>query len=264
MFFFKCSHESDSFVILMSKFNNDKFKDLLTACNLAHKRVLKKELTSNKLKHIEYTTILIESFNDLSAYIDTFYAGFNSENQQVLRKHWVTNRDKLNQCFGKILHDFIIPNEISQPIILRDILKANFTQEELTQYSNSLHDLNFPSTSQSFDKESLRSETSSAAGSLTDLLNIVNISENILAGKMANQMSRLEFLNLASKTINRNYDGDPLALQAFINSLELLNDFITDDLTPTFCRFVKSKLEKRAMECVPNDVNTVQDIIVAL
>lgn len=244
----------------MSKFDNGKFKELLTTCNLAHKRVLKKELTRNRLKYIEYTTILVESYNDLSAYIYKFFSTFTPDNQEILRNHWINNRDKLTQCFGKILNNFEIPREISEQIELRTILRTNFSETELTQYGNSIPDLNLPTNSRNTDTESLHSETGSTAGSLTDLLNI----ENIPVSNMNPPMSRIDFLNLASKTINRNYDGDPLSLQAFINSIELLEDFADDNLQPTFCRFVKSKLDKRAMECVPATANTIQDIIGAL
>lgn len=243
----------------MSEFSNDKYKDLVTTFTLASKRVLKKELSRNKGKHIEYMTILTESYNDLTKYIYEFYDQFNTDNRSVLKSNWIQLRDKLNQCFSKILTDYSLPTDLNEQINLRDISKNNFTEVELTEYGNT--SLNFPSNSnQDIDTQSLRSETCSNAGSLSDLNNFGNIP----VSNMANQMTRLEFLNLASKTISRNYDGDPLALQAFINSLQLLEDFATDDLKPIFCRFIKSKLEKRAKECVPADADTVQDIITAL
>lgn len=104
----------------MSKFDREKYKELLNTCSLVQKRVLKKELSRNKSKHIEYTTILTDSYNELSAYIQAFYDKFDAKNQQILRNAWVQVRDKVNQCFGKILNDFMLPTEINQSIDLRN------------------------------------------------------------------------------------------------------------------------------------------------
>lgn len=67
-----------------------------------------------------------------------------------------------------------------------------------------------------------------------------------------------------AKTINRNYAGDPLALNAFINSVELLSDFATEALKPIFVRFIKSKLEGKAHECIPPDADSSDVIIESL
>lgn len=87
----------------------------------------------------------------------------------------------------------------------------------------------------------------------------------IAADNMA-QMTSLDFMNLASKSINRNYDGNPLALDAFINSIELLSEFCHDAIKGTFFRFVKSKLEGKAFECIKGDssITTVDAIVAAL
>lgn len=136
-----------------------------------------------------------------------------------------------------------IPTEIGQSIVLQDILRANFSNEELTEYGNSMLELNLPSKPQNTETEPLHSEAISLVGSLFDLHNIELFA---IESNMA-RLNNLVFLNLASKTINHNYAGAPLGLQAFINSIELLSDFATDALQPTFCRFIKSKLEKQAI-----------------
>lgn len=239
----------------MSRFSNDTYKDLLNIFNLATKRVLKKELSRNKNKHIEYTTILTESYNDYLKYIFQYFDQFDSNNQSILKSNLLQVRDKLNQSFSKILTKFNLPTELREQLNLREILKSNFTEAELTEFRDS--SLELPSKS-NIDSDS-QSGASSNAGSLINL-----VFENIPVDNMTQPLTRMEFLNFASKTITRNYDGDPLSLQAFINSLELLEDFATADLQQTFCRFVKSKLEKRARECVPDDTNNVKDIIAAL
>lgn len=65
-------------------------------------------------------------------------------------------------------------------------------------------------------------------------------------------------------TINRNYDGNPLCLNAFINSIELLKELSHDGLRAIFLRFIISKLEGKALESIPANPADVNEIITAL
>lgn len=118
----------------MSTFSNDKYKELVNNFNLLCKRVLKKELSKNKCKHIEYATVLTEAYNDVTKYIFEFYGKFDTEDKTYLKSNWVQLRDKLNQCFSKILQNYSLPTELCEKINLRIILKDNFTEAELSEY----------------------------------------------------------------------------------------------------------------------------------
>lgn len=242
------------FNISMSKFSNDKYRELVEIFSLGQKRVLKRELSRNKSKHIEYTSYLVESYNNLTKYINEFYDIFDEDNKEQLKRTWYNSRDKLNLCFSKILTTFSVPTELREQLNLRDILRNNFTEKELRDFELATA-LPFKDP----DSESLNSETSRASSS--EHLNNI---ENITVSNMAQAMSSQDFLNLAAKTINHIYDGDPLALPAFINSIELLNDFASEAIQPMFCRFIKSKLKGKAFECIPTDATTPQHIIDAL
>lgn len=77
-------------------------------------------------------------------------------------------------------------------------------------------------------------------------------------------MSKVDFLAIAGRTINHNYDGDPLGLAAFINSVGLLKEFTDANLNNIFLRFVKSKLVGKALESIPANPASVDEIIKAL
>lgn len=80
--------------------------------------------------------------------------------------------------------------------------------------------------------------------------------------KMAEPPSNAEFLRMAAATINKNYAGDPLALQSFIDSITLLQGLATTGGLQTFLvQFVKTKMEGKARECVTDEHNTVNLII---
>lgn len=243
----------------MSTFDQSKYKQLVNNCNLAFKRVLKKDLSTNRLKHIEYAIALTQAYNEYSSYAFSFYNNFTVRSQEDVKDEWTTVRDKVNQSFGKILVTFEVPKELKDNIDIKQILKDNFTEREIIAYDT----FSQPSGS---NLNLATSDTNSVGSSVTetegDFLDI----DNLFTNTMANPMTNLEFMNLASKYINKNYSGDPLALSAFINSLELLKDFTTDALNPTFFRFVKSKLDGKALEAIDGNpaIDTVQKIIDAL
>lgn len=57
------------------------------------------------------------------------------------------------------------------------------------------------------------------------------------------------------------YDGDPLELEAFINSVELVKELAGNNHGNLFLQLVKSKLTKKAIEAMPKDAVNVDQII---
>lgn len=72
------------------------------------------------------------------------------------------------------------------------------------------------------------------------------------------------FLSNVSKIISNTYKGDPNGLNAFIASIELANASSTNEQKPHLIKFIKTKLEGKALECLPETVNSVDEIINAL
>lgn len=77
-------------------------------------------------------------------------------------------------------------------------------------------------------------------------------------------LTSVDFIRIAAQTINHNYDGNPLGLNSFINSVKLLQELSNDNVRGIFVRFVKSKLEGKALETIPENANDVDEIIAAL
>ncbi|XP_031633955.1 myb-like protein W, partial [Contarinia nasturtii] len=76
--------------------------------------------------------------------------------------------------------------------------------------------------------------------------------------KMA--MTRKEFLRLAASMLNK-YDGNPLQLNGFIDSVELLKEMVEDDDKDVFTKLVKSRLEGIAREAINDEPANVDEII---
>lgn len=75
---------------------------------------------------------------------------------------------------------------------------------------------------------------------------------------------KFKYINNISKIICNVYKGDPNGLNAFVQSIELANDISENDQQETLVKYIKTKLEGTALEAIPTDVTTAQDIIDAL
>lgn len=72
------------------------------------------------------------------------------------------------------------------------------------------------------------------------------------------------FIRLCASTINSNYKGDPLELQAFLNSVALLQDLATAGQTDLLFKFIKSKLAGKALEAIRTTDTTIEQILNSL
>lgn len=92
------------------------------------------------------------------------------------------------------------------------------------------------------------------------------IEEDIILGSRSDlknnmALSKIEFLKICSSTLNKNYSGDPLALQAFLNSIDLLDSLAdTAELKAFLLTVIKTKLEGKALEAVPNEITSVENL----
>lgn len=72
------------------------------------------------------------------------------------------------------------------------------------------------------------------------------------------------YLGSISKIITSTYKGDPNGLNAFISALELANASTAENQRANLIKFIKTKLEGKALEALPTNIQTVEEIIDAL
>lgn len=87
----------------------------------------------------------------------------------------------------------------------------------------------------------------------------LNLNENNMAAN-----ANLTFLQTAGQILPGIYNGDPLGLEAFIASVNLLNSVVAGDQADLLMNFVKSKLSGKALECISQADNTTELIIASL
>lgn len=72
------------------------------------------------------------------------------------------------------------------------------------------------------------------------------------------------YIGNISKIISFKYSGDSNALNSFISAIELADTATTDEQQPILVKFIKTKLEGRALEALPENVENATQLIHAL
>lgn len=70
---------------------------------------------------------------------------------------------------------------------------------------------------------------------------------------------RQKFVSLCASTLSKSYSGDPLSLQSFICGIELL-ETLADDNVDLLTAFIKTRLDGKALECIPTEGATIANI----
>lgn len=69
--------------------------------------------------------------------------------------------------------------------------------------------------------------------------------------------SAREFMSMAGPVLNYKFDGNALKLETFLTDIDLVESLAEDDQKTLCFKFVKSKLEGRALEAMPEDLTTI-------
>lgn len=251
-------------------FNVTQFKKYKEDFIRASKRILKKNKPKNEntLKDIEKE--IINAHDKICEYIAPFYDHFDTLEKQTYRNELIYLRDKTLKCFGalnckKKVSNFIL-NTLNENDDITDFSETDSNSEGEEELNGS-----FRST---FDDDSIFSKTlhnisiehMSNGQTIALTANLTKNTTNPLTENTDQTMAvtLIEYLRFAASVINKNYSGDPLALSAFINAVNLVkradknNEFVED-----LRDFVLSKLEGKALECI-NQEGTLENILATL
>lgn len=195
------------------------------------KRIIRSDLSTNPETLERLKRDIIAIHDKVVKFVAKFFNRLDDNDRPYYRNELIYIRDRTIKCFGRLSIDIDMSKSLLVPI---EAQVTNNIEVELESQGD------------------LGNEETEFLGSPNLLVTMVEI-------------TNVELLRIAAQTINRNYDGDPLALNAFLNSIDLLSDLATSAALQTFLlKFIKSKLEGKALESIPTDVNTIADIKEAL
>lgn len=244
----------------------------------------RRPLTRNVSLQVNYKEDLTRTYNTLINYIANVYS-FESISKQVTLEEEVSKaRAKLKQSFNILNLVYEFPENIFQQIELHKITVIEIEEEEND-------DNNFDSAAGTSGVGNTNaSPTLSPALSLSSLISTHSLDTETLPNQVQrpiqnplndNQshnnessseeenfemapMTKSEFLKTASSILNYKFNGDALKLNSFISDVEMVFELKEDGQEELCFKFIKAKLEGKALECITDNMNTVQQIIDAL
>lgn len=240
----------------MSEFNQKTYDKLKHAFTLVSNKInnyetrdLPKDKEEKEKRITQYKTELIDTYNQFISYIDKHFKNFQNDSKTKVR-------EKVNGCKSSVLRALTVLElkvELPEKFEIIDIEKITDINDEQAE------DLN---DSQIFFMPNQASTSSDHDTNQT-------IKQNILTNSEADQieadimtLSKLDFLGHCSRTINYIYNGDALGLMPFINAVELLKSVCeNDDHKGVLLQFVKTKLQSRALECLPDTCDSIDELI---
>lgn len=225
----------------MSQYEKEIYQNNYTNFNNACKRVevyksQNRKLTSNLEKISDYKTSISKTFNAHVEYISQIIASLDKESQIQVKEEIQTAVDRVNECL-EILHcEYVWPASIYPTIVESDITETQST------------DLISASEQASKTVRNSNRATSNKKSQTTD--NMVQ--------------SAPEFLKTAASILNYKFNGDPLKLEAFLADVDLVESVAEDNNKDLCLKYIKAKLEAKALECMPDEIESVDDIVEAL
>lgn len=190
-------------------------------------------------------------------------------------------REEFFKVCKRVLKKELTANVEKHREYLKDLAAA---YNDIVQFVSEFYDSLLPGDQETFlsDSTVFRSKLQAVYNRLNvtlkppadsfSLLSAKNILENFNSNQSSSNIDnmaatpdeKLKFIQAASQTINRPFGGDPLALAAFVNSVKLLKEITAANLQQTLLSFILTRLEGKALECVPRNAADVDEIIAAL
>lgn len=226
---------------------SDKFRELKENFQLVAKRILKSELTQNRDKHREYIRDLITGYNNIASLVEPHADSFDEDSKKYFIGEWRYIRDKIRKAFTRLGIETTLPSGILAHICVNEILSIYNSN----CFRNQAYE-EFFGAFENFSPEIVYRDRTRK-------------SKRVIMGEDEDKKkAKKEFVRTASQQINYTYSGDPLKLDSFVNSINLLRELTEKEHEMTLVTFVISRLEGKALQCVPAGCNNIDKLIEAL
>lgn len=198
----------------------------------------RRELTANLQLREEYKEDLIRTYNDLIDDVDQNSVPQDKKSDILLEfaGYLAKLKTALKLLRLKYTFDKGVFNHINIDLIVED-----------REFDGSI-------SANSIDSSNNLSQQSTSA---TDTS---NLDQSILQNTSTMAQTAPEFIAMVHRMINYKYDGDPLALDSFVDAVELLKDLCEPTNNTIFLKFVMTRLEGRAREAIITTPTKIDDI----
>lgn len=265
------------------------FDKLLGVFATVKKRIIKKELSTNPDTLDGYKRDIIQAHDNIVDYARQVFDELDNENKLKYREKLIYIRDKIIECFGRLSLNVVVSRDLLARIDENKIAESDDDEDEdldetvfhdsddinLHEFEEIFGDLlnsyEFTeliprSTRRSrFEFRQYMSGTHVYQEIFGDCIYAEHFEEAFFKNRDKMTLTKVEFLKLATAHFKRIYEGDPLGLDAFIDSIDLLRDYAeNEDLKTTLIKLVKANLGGKARECIPREPQNIDEIITGL
>lgn len=210
---------------------------------LISKRILQKRVSNNSDTLIKNKNNIIEAY---IKYVQISKSAYNltktEENKEILINDLNFIANKFIDCLNKLNCKY---NFSKNPFEVPDPSNIFIIGIEISSPNNSFN-----------------SETDTSDDSIDSQINSqedLDITQQ--QSTMSTEISPTDFLKLASSHINKTYTGDPLGLNSFIDSINLLSSLATSNtLKALLLSFIKTKIDGKAREYISETDTTIENI----
>ncbi|XP_031639262.1 hybrid signal transduction histidine kinase E-like [Contarinia nasturtii] len=261
-------------------FNQTQYDQIKKTFNDIAKKIYNyksRQIPSDPWKENTITEFLI-SFNNLKVYIKNNFKNLQQTDQTRFTDALLTYEDKFIArlaILGVTCENLPPPfDEIDQASI------KSISKEEALNISHS-HDIDFSDTENNSNPNTQPSGSNSDTSTVTNNSNsdtqpsgssstTPTVNHNSISNQQPQQithnnmvMEKVAYMSLIAANIRHSYNGDPLKLQPFLASIDLMKEMAEENvsLLRVLTKFVLSKLEGYAAEVVPPNATSI-DIIV--
>lgn len=250
-------------------FHAKEFKGLNDEFNYAAAPIL--DGTDSSLETFEN---LLDCYNTIVKYASINYENKKNKTKEHIQTSISVNRITLQRCYEKLGIPLTLPGKLLSTIHYLPSPKKEITvsatqteqvsvetlatQSEPTNVKESITQterLEVNTLATQSEKTIVEDSTTQTDGSVSPL----NANQNPIMPPN-NAMDKAQFLKLCGSQINYTYSGDPLTLDSFIASIELLKDVGTG-LVDTLKLFVLARLSGKAQESVRKNPNSLDQIV---
>lgn len=260
----------------MSVFKTQEYKTRKDNFNREVSRITRRELTKDANLLTDYKKSIVKTYNKLTSYLAACHDKLNEleERQFIIEKH-NTFFDKLQNCLEILGVTFHSENQIL-PLIRIDNLDDSIVEETFygaESEEEEIEDEQFVDVGSEDELGVKEQESVSIPQQQIQSDSILATVSNIDSGdSVSNELNNdtnmvqtvKDFITMANNTIGSKFDGDPLKLESFVDSCNLLDKMCEAGNKEIMLSFVLTRLEGKAREIIPENPANIKVITDAL
>lgn len=269
-----------------TKSAEDEYNEVSTEFEKVAKRILifktdkRRTVPTDEAKVLKYKTDIVEAYNNFVEFIARVYDSQSTKTKEALQRDFDNvHKPKLLEC----LKVFQLTTQLPENFLSLDIDSIidiatpeveNNSQKSLDTASTSSVIQDTEKTSSAADQVNKANDNDKTPDLADNTLNTSSY-KTVEAGQLSpnrtinnnnNTMPQTtqEFLKMASGVLNYKYDADPLKLESFLADVEIVEAMAEAEQTAFCLKFIKAKLDQKALEHLPEVIREVKDITDAL